>query len=186
MGANRNRPVAHLTDAAIHNHEELFPGYESKEIEADPELIEIFDNFAFDEVLRHGNLDPKTRVMVILASTIASQALSEYRMMLGGALSVGVTPVQAKEILYQAVPYVGIARVLDFIHTTNDVLRTRGVELPLEAQSTTTPETRHARGLALQTEIFGDRIDKMYEAAPANQRHIQEFLWANCLLDSEP
>jgi hypothetical protein len=47
--------------------------------------------------------------MVILASTIGSQALSEYKVMLGAALNVGVTPVEAKEILYQAVPYVGIA-----------------------------------------------------------------------------
>jgi 4-carboxymuconolactone decarboxylase len=179
----RNRPVAHLTEAAIRNHEELFPGYKSKVIETDPELIGIFDNFAFDEVLRHGNLDVKTRVMVTLASTIASQALSEYRMMLGGALSVGVTPVEAKEILYQAVPYLGIARVLDFIQATNEVLQSRGVKLPLEGQSTTTPETRLERGLALQKEIFGDRIDKMYEASPANQRHFQEFLSANCFGD---
>jgi 4-carboxymuconolactone decarboxylase len=28
--------------------------------------------------------------------------------MLGGALNIGVTPVEAKEILYQAVAYVGI------------------------------------------------------------------------------
>ena len=178
MKATSKRPVA-LTEAAIRNHEELFPGYKSKVIETDPELIEIFDNFAFDEVLRHGNLDVKTRVMVILASTIASQALSEYRMMLGGALNVGITPVEAKEILYQAVPYLGIAKVLDFVHATNEVLQSRGVKLPLEGQSTTTPETRLERGLALQKEIFGDRIDKMYEASPANQRHIQEFLSAN-------
>lgn len=138
MKATSKRPVA-LTEAAIRNHEELFPGYKSKVAETDPELIEIFDYFAFDEVLRHGNLDVKNRVMVILASTIASQALSEYEMMLGGALSVGVTPVEAKEILYQAVPYVGIAKVLDFIHATNEVLQARGVELPLEGQSTTTP-----------------------------------------------
>jgi 4-carboxymuconolactone decarboxylase len=104
-------------------------------------------------------------------------------MMLGGALEVGVTPVEAKEILYQAVPYVGIAKVLDFIHATNEVLRARGVELPLAAQSTTTPESRRARGLALQKELFGDRIDRMYEAAPAGQRHIQEFLSANCFGD---
>ncbi|WP_242352305.1 MULTISPECIES: carboxymuconolactone decarboxylase family protein [unclassified Anaeromyxobacter] len=183
MNSTRNRPVAHLTEAAVRNHEQLFPGYESKLKETDPELIEIFDNFAFDEVLRHGNLDPKTRVMVILASTIASQASSEYRMMLGGALNVGVTPVEAKEILYQAVPYVGIAKVVDFIHTTNDVLRARGVELPLEAQSTTAPENRRARGLALQKEIFGGRIDELYAAAPANQRHVQELLSANCFGD---
>jgi 4-carboxymuconolactone decarboxylase len=36
--------------------------------------------------------------------------------MLAAALTVGVTPIQAKEIVYQAVPYVGLAKVLDFIH----------------------------------------------------------------------
>jgi hypothetical protein len=40
MEATRNRPVAHLTEAAIRNHEELFPGYQSKVKETDPELIE--------------------------------------------------------------------------------------------------------------------------------------------------
>jgi 4-carboxymuconolactone decarboxylase len=183
MESEKSRSSAHMTEAAIRNHEELFPGYVSKVAVTDPELIEVFDNFAFDEVLRHGNLDVKTRVMVILASTIASQALSEYRMMLGAALDVGVTPVEAKEILYQAVPYVGIAKVLDFIHVTNEVLLARGVELPLPRQSTTTPETRLEKGLALQKQIFGDRIDKMYETSPADQRHIQRFLSANCFGD---
>jgi 4-carboxymuconolactone decarboxylase len=183
MEANRNRPVAHLTEAAIRNHEELFPGHASKLKETDPELIEVFDNFAFDEVLRHGDLDVKTRVMVILASTLGSQALSEYKVMLGAALTVGVTPVEAKEILYQAVPYVGIAKVLDFIHATNEVLTARGVAPPLEGQSTTNPETRYERGLALQKEIFGDRIDQMYQASPAGQRHLQRLLSANCFGD---
>jgi 4-carboxymuconolactone decarboxylase len=183
MESEKSHSAAHMTEAAIRNHEELFPGYVSKVAVTDPELIEVFDNFAFDEVLRHGNLDVKTRVMVILASTIASQALSEYRMMLGAALDVGVTPVEAKEILYQAVPYVGIAKVLDFIHVTNEVLLARGVELPLPRQSTTTPETRLEKGLALQKQIFGDRIDKMYETSPADQRHIQRFLSANCFGD---
>jgi 4-carboxymuconolactone decarboxylase len=183
MEANRNRPVAHLTEAAIRNHEELFPGYVSKVKETDPELIGVFENFAFDEVLRHGDLDVKTRVMVILASTLGSQALGEYKVMLGAALNVGVTPVEAKEILYQAVPYVGMAKVLDFIHATNDVLTARGVALPLEGQSTTTPETRYERGLALQKEIFGDRIEQMDQAAPAGQRHVQHLLSANCFGD---
>jgi 4-carboxymuconolactone decarboxylase len=67
--------------------------------------------------------------------------------MLGAALTVGVTPVEAKEIVYQAVPHVGMAKVFDFLHATNDVLRGRGVELPLSGQSTTTPEDRAAKGL---------------------------------------
>jgi hypothetical protein len=38
---------------------------------------------------------------------------SEYRVMLGGALEIGVTPVEIKEIVYPAVPYVGMARVTE-------------------------------------------------------------------------
>ena len=48
------------------NHDELFPGHVSTLAATDPELIETFDNFAFDEVLRHGNLDARTRLMVQL------------------------------------------------------------------------------------------------------------------------
>ena len=172
-----------LTQAAIQNHEELWPGYKSTVKETDPELIQVFDNFAFDEVVSHGNLDTKTRVMMILASTIACQAQTEYKMMMNGALNVGVTLVEIKEILYQSVPYVGIAKVIDFIHITNDILTQRGIKLPLEPQSTTTPETGMAKGLALQKEIFGEMIDNMYKQSPANQLHIQEFLSDNCFGD---
>ncbi len=151
-----------LTKTAIRNHEELFPNYKSTLKETDPELIEIFDNFAFDEVINYGGLDTKTRVMMILASTLASQALSEYKVMLSGALNVGVTPIEIKEILYQSVAYVGIAKVLDFIHATNEVLLSKGIQLPLEGQSTTSRETRYEKGLELRNQIFGDTTEKMY------------------------
>ncbi len=52
--------------------------------------------------------------MVQLASLIACQALGEHRVMPGAALAVGVTPVEVKEIVYQAVPYVGMGKVFDF------------------------------------------------------------------------
>src|SRR5437868_14641567 len=84
--------------------------------------------------------------MIQLASMIASQALREYCVMLGAALTGGVTPVEVKEIVYQAVPYVGIAKVIDFIHATNEVLTERGIALALSGQSTTTPEDRSERG----------------------------------------
>jgi len=172
MEANRDRPVAHLTEVAIRNHEELFPGHASRLKETDPELIEVFDNFAFDEVLGQGDLDVKTRVMVILASTLGSQALGEYKVMLGAALDVGVTPVEAKEILYQAVPYVGIAKVLDFIHATNEVLQARGVPLPLPPQATTDRHTRRERGLEVQRRVLGERIDQMYAESPMSRPYV--------------
>jgi 4-carboxymuconolactone decarboxylase len=172
-----------ISETAIRNHEELFPSHKSTLKETDPELIEVFDNFAFDEVLQYGDLDKKTRMMVILASLIAQQTLSEYKAMLNGTLNIGLTPVEAKEIVYQAVPYCGIAKVFDFIHATNGILKERGVELPLPGQSTTVPETRYEKGLAVQKTIFGEAIDDMYEAAPDDQKHIQKYLSDNCFGD---
>lgn len=173
-----------VSDTARKNHDELFPGHVSTLATTDPELIEIFDNFAFDEILRHGNLDTRTRLMVQLAAMIAGQAIGEYRVMLGAALTVGVTPVEAKEVVYQAVPYVGMAKVFDFLHVTNDVLTERGVELPLPGQSTTTPQTRAAEGLAVQKQIVGaDRVDALYAGAPDDEQHIQRYLSANCFGD---
>jgi 4-carboxymuconolactone decarboxylase len=171
-------------EQARNNHDALFPGHVSNLAVTDPELIEIFDNFAFDEVLRHGNLDIRTRLMVQLASIIACQAVREYRAMLGAALNIGVTPTEAKEILYQAVPYLGMARVFDFIQATNEVLTERGIKLPLPGQSTTTPENRAEKGLAVQKQIIGsDVVEKLYGSAPADEQHIQRYLSANCFGD---
>jgi 4-carboxymuconolactone decarboxylase len=173
-----------ISEQAQKNHDELFLGHTSQLAVTDPELIEVFDNFAFDEVLQHGDLEPRIRLMVQLASMIACQALREYRVMLGAALIVGVTPVEAKEIVYQAVPYVGMANVYDFLHATNEVLSERGIQLPLPGQSTTTPETRADKGREVQGQIIGaDRVEKLYASAPEDQMHIQRYLSANCFGD---
>ena len=175
-----------ISETAAKNHEALFPNRKSTLSVTDPELIEVFDNFAFDEVLGYGNLDTRTRLMVILASMIASQALGEYKVMLGGALNVGVTPVEVKEIVYQAVPYVGMAKVYDFIGATNEILESRGITLPVEGQSTTSPETRFEKGLAVQKAIFGDRIDKAVsgitsKSDPYSKIFIGELFWRLCI-----
>lgn len=150
----------------------------------DPELFEVFDNFAFDEVLRHTSLDTRTRHMVQLAALIGCQALSEYRVMLGAALTAGVTPVEARETAYQAVPYAGMGKASDFIHATNDVLSQRGVTPPLDLQSTTTTNNRTERGRAVQERIAGsDRVAAMYASASEDELHFQQFLSANCFGD---
>lgn len=173
-----------ISERAQKNHDELFPAHVSTAVATDPELVEIFDNWAFDEVLHHTNLDVRTRLMIQLAAIIACQAVREYRAMLGAALNVGVTPVEAKEILYQAVQYVGMARAFDFIQATNDLLTERGVDLPLPGQSTTTPETRAEKGVAMQKHIIGsDTVEKLYSTSPGDQMHIQQFLSAHCFGD---
>ena len=126
----------------------------------------------------------RTRLLVQLAAIIACQALREYRVILGAALTVGVSPVEIKEIVYQAVPFVGMAKVFDFLHATNEVLTDRGIALPLPVQSTTTPETRAETGRAVQGQIIGhDVVEKRYATASADQLHIEHFLSANCFGD---
>jgi 4-carboxymuconolactone decarboxylase len=67
-----------------------------------------------------------------------------------------------------------MATVFEFVHAT----------LPLPGQSTTTPQTRYERGLAVQKDIVGaDRVDALYAKAPADEQHIQRFLSANCFGD---
>ncbi len=172
-----------ISQTAHANHERLFPGHVSVLATTDPELIEIFDNWAFGEVIQSAPVDERLRLMCQLAALIAVGALSEYRVMLGGALTIGVTPVEAKEILYQSVAYVGMGRVYDFLHATNEVMRERGVDLPLPQQTSTDAANRFEKGRAAQKLIFGESIENSAARAPADQQHIQAFLAANCFGD---
>lgn len=172
-----------LTPSAQRNHDALFPGHHSTLKDTDPELVEIFDNWAFDEVIEDAPLEVRLRLMVQLAALIASHSVSEYRVMLGAALEVGVTPVEVKEIVYQAVPYTGMARVFEFLHATNEVFASRGIDVPVPGQSTTTAETRHAEGLKVQKRLLGERINQMIAQSPKDQLHIQHYLSANCFGD---
>jgi 4-carboxymuconolactone decarboxylase len=173
-----------LSEQAQLNLAALFPDMASTLPDTDPELVEYFDNFAFDEVLRESKLDARTRLILLLGALIAAQARREYGVMLGAALTVGVTPVEIKEVLYQAIPYVGMSKVLDYIEVTNEALLAHGVTLPLPRQSTTTATDRLDKGLAVQKHIFGEAIERMQAAAPKDQQHIQRFLSANCFGDN--
>lgn len=152
--------------------------------ETDPEFIQMFDTFVYEEVSECLTLDEKTQVMAILSSMIAQQTLTVYNNMLETAFRVGISGEEIKEIVYQAVPYVGIAKVSEFIHATNHAFKDRGIQLPFKPQATTTRETRYQKGLQLQKKIFTEEaIDAMYASSPKNQIHIQKFLSGNCFGD---
>lgn len=64
-----------ITEYAKKYHEKLFPGYVSSFLQTDPEFIERFDNFTFDEVVNHSQLDEKTRWLAILSTLIGCQGI---------------------------------------------------------------------------------------------------------------
>lgn len=161
----------------------LFSGTGGDLARTDPELVQLFERFAFGEVRAESGLDEKTRYLVLLPALIACQSTAVYKAVLADALDAGMTPVEAKEISYHAIAYVGMAKAYDCIVAANEVFVERGIELPLAGQATTDAETRFDEGLAVQRGIFGSAIDAAYENAPADQLHIQRFLSANCFGD---
>lgn len=172
-----------ITEFAKKYHEKMFPGYQSKFLETDPEFIELFDNFAFDEVINQDDLAEETRFMAILATLLGCQGIDEFRAILPAALKFGVSPVEIKEIVYQAVAYLGIGRVFPFLHAVNEVLTQRGIKLPLVGQSTTTPADRLEKGIQAQVDIFGNAMKDFYQSGPEESRHINYWLVDNCFGD---
>ena len=148
--------------------------------ESDPEFMERFEHFAFDEVINEPGqqLDENPRHMAILATLLGCQGIDEFRLELPRALDAGVTPVMAKEIIYQAVDYLGIGRVLPFLDAANDILEGRGIKLPLPGQATTTMENRLEKGAQAQVDIFGESMKEAWK-----QSHINRWLAANCFGD---
>ena len=160
-----------ISDTARRHHEELFPGHVSTLARTDPELVEYFDNFAFDEVAEHGSLDARTRLIVQLAALIACQALARVPGDAGRRAAVGVTPVrgQGDRLPGGAVRRDGQGVRLPARHQRGP--HRRGVELPLPGQSTTTAQTRLARGRQVQGEVVGhDAVDAMYATRPPTWR----------------
>ena len=180
-----------ITKKALENHDEIFDGITYAPVgetrpmgETNPEYVETFLNFAFDEVYDHAPYDKKLRWMVILASMIAQNTRDRYKVFLAGALNIGITPEEIMEIVYQAVPYCGIARVFDIIYDTNAVLERNGIKLPVAGGTTVSHENRFKEGLKVQKEIFGaDNIDAMRDGAPDDEKHIQDYLSSNCFGD---
>jgi 4-carboxymuconolactone decarboxylase len=150
---------------------------------ADPDFQDILSRFIFGDVFYQGNLDNKQRELITLVVLATNQTLPQLEAHAHAALNVGLTPVEIKEAIYQCAPYLGFPKTLNAIAAINDVFKERNIPLPLESQKQVDEETRFNKGLAVQVEIFGDVITKMRASAPANQKHIQDYLSAFCFGD---
>ena len=166
----------------------MFPGYTSKFLETDPEFIELFDNFAFDEVINMPDIggkevDGRIRHIAILATLLGCQGIDEFKAMLPAAMNFDVTPIEIKEITYQAVAYLGIGRVFPFLKAVNEMLEAKGITLPLKGQSATTTENRREAGTQAQVDIFGEGMGDFWKSGPEESRHINLWLADNCFGD---
>ena len=82
-------------------------------------------------------------------------------------------------------PYVGLARVFDYLHAVNEILTAAGVDLPLPGQATSTPDTRLEHGKDVQAAIVGaGRVEAMHADAAPDCKHFQRYLTGNCFGDT--
>ena len=114
-----------------------------------------------------------TRHMATPATLLGCQGTDAFRWELPRALDAGVSPVMVKEILCQAVDYLGIGRVLPFLDIANEVLTARGVALPLEGQATTMTD-RLEKGIQTRVAMSGPQMLEAWKAG-----HIGRWLAAN-------
>lgn len=172
-----------MTEEAKRNYERMFPGKEPSLAKTDPEYFEIVANFALDEVPARNRLAEPVRMKAILAVLLGCQGTKLYRSVLEGALNLGVTPVEVKEILYQGTAYLGLGRVFSFIRITNEVLEAGGISLPLADQGTVEAGNRQKAGNQKQVDYFGEGMRNSWERAPQETAHIQTWLADNCFGD---
>lgn len=187
-GAASDKPkpyVPQFTQAAQEMRERMGVSPHSALTLSDPEFVERFANFAFDDVPSDVDLPDRTRFMCWLATLLGCQGIDEFRVLLPAALNVGVEPETVKEIVYQATAYLGIGRVYPFLKATNEALAAAGIKLPLEPQATTTPDeaSRYAGGEEAQVACFGEQMHGYKDRGAADYPHIAQWLVKNCFGD---
>ena len=125
--------------------------------------------------------------MVQLAAILAAGGLAEFRVLAAAALANGgVSPVELKEIVYQAVAYVGMARVFDYLHAVNDILTDRGrraaAARAVDDHARDPPRARQAGAGADRRRRRGST-----RCTPTPRRtsmHFQRYLAGNCFGDT--
>lgn len=174
-----------LTSNAQKNFTILFgDASKAKLASSDVEFFENYINFAFDEVYEESSsLKLDLRLKLILGALIASGGKIEFEIMLKAALKNGVSAIEVKEILYQATPYIGLSKSLEFIELCNEIFKDLGIKMPLAPQGKIAYKDRQEKGLQTQRKLFGEVIDRANAATPKDEQHIRRFLSANCFGD---
>lgn len=169
---------------AERNMKKFFGGAESSLSSSDPDFAAMRDRLVYGEIAEHGTLNDRQRALITLVVLTSSQTLDDLKTYVDAALRIGATPVEIKEAMYQCAPYIGFPKTEAALNRVNEAFSANNIPLPVESQSTVTESSRYVDGLRVQKSIFGEAIDKMHQAAPANQLPIvQNYLSAFCFGD---
>ena len=161
----------------------LFAKNDPTNIKNEPELSAISQKLIYNDINKQIKLNTAKQELLTLVVLTANNTPEDIPAHVEVALRAGATPEQVHESIFQCTPYVGLPKVKAALERFDQVMEMLKIK-PCAPAGTTTDETRHDAGLALQRAIFGaENIDKMNAGAPADQKHINEYLSANCFGD---
>ena len=144
----------------------------------DPEFARIASRFEVD-VREHGGLDERARELCVLAALIALDETDEFAARLDVSLNGALTPVEAREVVYQSAAYFGAPRAKRFLAAANSVFTSRSVELPLPPQGTADDKTRREAGTRAQIALFGEDMADFWQSGPEETRCFNLWLTGN-------
>lgn len=170
-------------EAAQATAQSLFTKNNPVNIKNEPELSAISEKFIYNDVNKQIKLSTAKQELLTLVVLTANNTPEDIPAHTEGALRAGATPEQVHESVFHCTPYVGLPKVKAALERVDQVMEMLKIK-PCAPAGTTTDETRHEAGLAVQRAIFGaENIDKMNASAPADQKHINDYLSANCFGD---
>lgn len=161
----------------------LFTKNDPTDIKNEPELSAISKKFIYHDINNQIKLSTTKQELLTLVVLTANNTPEDIPAHVEGALRAGATPEQIHESIFHCTPYVGLPKVKTALERFDQVMEMLKIK-PCAPAGTTTDQTRHEAGLAVQRAIFGaENIDKMNASAPADQKHINDYLSANCFGD---
>ena len=148
--------------------------------ENDSEFSKRLKYFVEEEIEKNEelSLDAETRNLAVISVLIATQSIDMYKEYVKEVVVDKINPVMIKEIVYQAVDYLGLGKVYPFLYATNEVFEECKITLPLQNQETTTLNDRLEKGVEKQVAIFGDHMKEAWKSS-----QIGYFLASNCFGD---
>lgn len=152
-------------------------------IEQEPEISAVMQKFIYADISGQVHFTQAQQELLKLAVLVSSNTMEDLETYIAGALQSGATAAEVRETIYQCTPYVGFPRVKEALEKMHEVFESKGLKVPLADNGTVDDSNRYDKGLAVQVGIFGDAIHKMNSSAPADQKHINTYLSANCFGD---
>ena len=171
-------------EAAKAATQDMFSKNNPTNIKDEPELSAISERFIYNDINKQIKMSTAQQELLTIVVLTANNTPDDIPAHVQGAIKAGASAEQVHESVIHCTPYIGLPKAKAAIERVNKALELLHIKTPCAPAGTTTDDTRYEAGLAVQRAIFGaEHIDKMNDSAPADQKHINYNLSANCFGD---